>query len=90
MTIGWPLIDLRMTRHDCLLWDHRPAEWADACDFDERIRHLRRPSDTRPVGDRHLHRSMRPLREVDLTTPADGGQTDMFAVRSARRILTFS
>jgi hypothetical protein len=108
VTIEWPLIDLRMTRHDCLLWlarqgypipprsscigcpfhndahwremrDHRPDEWEDACDFDERIRQLRRPSDTRPVGDRYLHRSMRPLREVDLSTPADGGQTDMFA-----------
>jgi hypothetical protein len=108
VTIEWPLIDLRMTRHDCLLWlarqgypippksscigcpfhndahwremrDHRPAEWEDACDFDERIRQLRRPSDTRPVGDRYLHRSMRPLREVDLSTSADGGQTDMFA-----------
>jgi transposase len=87
VTIEWPLIDLRMTRHDCLLWlarngypippksscigcpfhsdadwremrDHRPAEWEDACDFDERIRQLRRPgselelAEAGPAGER--------------------------------------
>ncbi len=107
ISIRWPLVELRMTRHDCERWlerhgypvppksscigcpfhgnaywremrDNRPEEWEDACDFDERIREMRRPTDTRPVGDRYLHRSMRPLREVDLATPADAGQLDLF------------
>ena len=106
LTITWPLIEKRMTRHDCELWlqrhgypippksacigcpfhgnaywremrDERPDEWADAVDFDAGLRdgrvHL--PRVEQPT---YLHRSFLPLREVDLSTPADGGQGDLF------------
>lgn len=47
----------------------RPAEWADVVEVDARIRSL-------PAvrGEAFLHRSRRPLTEVDLTTPEERGQ----------------
>ncbi len=57
----------------------RPDEWADAIDFDERVRlpgHRAREAGS--VGQRYLHRSMVPLRDVDLSNAADGGQGDLF------------
>lgn len=100
----WPLVDLRMTRTDCLRWmadhgypeppksacvgcpfrddgswrrmrDAAPEEWADAVHFDEQIRHaaqMKRPTEA------YLHRQLVPLPMVDLRTPQDRGQLDLF------------
>ncbi len=109
VTIEWPLIDKRMTRHDCVLWLerhgypippksacigcpfhgnaawrdmklNRPEEWADAVDFDERLRTMppRKGERGEITKHRYLHRQRIPLRLIDLSTPADGGQQDMF------------
>lgn len=109
ITIAWPLIEKRMTRHDCVLWLerhgypippksacigcpfhgnaywrdmklNRPEEWADAVDFDERLREVPpRPGERGEISKhRYLHRRRIPLREVDLSTPADAGQGDLF------------
>lgn len=98
----YPLIDCRMTRHDCLRWltaheypippksscigcpfhsdgwwralrQDNPAEWQDAVAFDRAIRSL-----PRIKGDAFLHRSLKPLDEVDLSNDADRGQLDLF------------
>lgn len=109
VTIEWPLIDLRMTRHDCVLWLqrhgyptppksacigcpfhgnaywrdmklNRPDEWADAVDFDERLREVPpRPGERGEISKhRYLHRRRIPLREIDLSSLADRGQADLF------------
>ena len=99
---AYPLIERRMTRHDCLRWledkgydrppksacigcpfkDNtrwremkltEPDEWRDAVKFDSEIRSL-----SRIDGAVFLHRSLVPLSEVDLSTAADKGQTEMF------------
>jgi hypothetical protein len=61
--------------------DQRPDEWADACEFDEALRTMppRRGERGEITKHRYLHRSRRPLREVDLSTLADHGQGDLFA-----------
>ena len=99
----WPLVERRLTRHDCLTWmkrrgfpqpprsacvycpyksdtewrflrDHDPRGWAEAIRVDCLIR-----TGVRGVRDPlYLHRSLRPLAEVDLRTAADHGQTDLF------------
>jgi len=48
-----------------------PDEWADAILVDETIRH---GSETVAAYTQYLHRSFKPLREVDLRTPEDKGQ----------------
>jgi len=48
------------------------GEWQQAVEFDAAIRHL-----PRIRGDVFLHRSCRPLSEVDLTTAEDHGQQSM-------------
>jgi hypothetical protein len=53
--------------------DHRPDEWADAVDFDAAIR-----TNTRIDGQAFLHRQLVPLPLVDLRTPQDRGQIEMF------------
>ena len=60
--------------------DQRPDEWADACAFDEALRTMppRRGERGEITKHRYLHRSRRPLREVDLSTLADHGQGDLF------------
>ena len=97
----YPLIEMRMTRGDCLMWmeragyprpprsacigcpfhsdhewrdlrDNRPDEWADAVDFDARIRiagGMDKPT--------YLHRQCVPLDQADLTTAEDAGQLTM-------------
>lgn len=106
ITVSWPLIDLRMTRHDCLLWLQRhgypeppksacigcpfhsdaywrqlfessPDEWDDACDFDDALRDGRAATQAIKYP-AYLHRSLIPLRQVDLSTPVDRGQLDLF------------
>lgn len=99
----WPLVDLRMSRWDCLRWverngypkpprsscigcpyhsdeewrrlrDNTPEEWKDAVAVDVMIR----GGFMTTHGPLYLHRSLRPLDEVDLSTPADHGQGDLF------------
>ena len=98
-THEWPLIDLRMTRHDCLLWmekngypepprsscvycthhsnsewrrirDNDPKGWADAVEFDSRIR----VGINKVKAECFVHRSCVPLSEVDLSDDTDKGQ----------------
>lgn len=52
----------------------RPDEWADAVEFDKTIR-TGLPG---VAGEAYLHRTTVPLDQVDLTTIADHGQTDLF------------
>lgn len=50
-------------------------EWADAVDFDQQVRHaaqMKRPTEA------YLHRSLVPLPMVDLRTPQDQGQMELF------------
>lgn len=99
----WPLIELGMSRQDCLQWFDaqgypRPAKssctfcpyhddalwrdmklndpesWADAVDIDNRIRGGVRGT-TQKL---YLHRSMKPLSEVDFRSAEDAGQMSMF------------
>lgn len=55
--------------------DLTPAEWADAIDFDKRIRH-----DPKGYwrGERFLHDSLVPLEMADIRSEQDRGQMDMF------------
>ena len=98
----WPLIELGMSRHDCLRWMEKrgypappksacvwcpfhsdrewrrikadPALWADAVAIDAAIR--------KPVrgleAEQFVHRSRKPLPDVDLSTLEDHGQLNMF------------
>ena len=52
--------------------DHAPDEWADAVAFDASMRY------DRIDGQAYLHRSLVPLPLVDLRTPQDRGQLDLF------------
>lgn len=103
ITNHYPLVDARMTRHDCLRWLtalnypippksacvgcpfhgdafwrdmklNQPQEWADAVAFDDSIRN----SPQRITGTVYLHRSLKPLSEVDLRNAEDHGQQEMF------------
>jgi len=101
-TNQWPLIDLRMSRQDCLNWMERngypmpskssclgcpyhsddqwreikadPEAWADVLEIDAAIRE--------PVrgmrGKQYMHRDCKPLGEVDLLSPTERGQADLF------------
>lgn len=100
ITNRWPLIERRLTRHDCLLWLERhgyprpprsacigcpyrsnadwreiaadPAAWADAVEVDAAIRQVI------PHGEVYLHRSLKPLPMVDLSTPQERGQLELW------------
>lgn len=69
--------------HDNARWrdlrDNRPDEWADAILIDKAIR---RPIDRLGIpamkAEQFLHAQRVPLDEVDLSTPADHGQIDLF------------
>lgn len=50
-----------------------PAEWADAVEVDRAIRHH-----PRFRGEQFMHAQRVPLDEVDLSTPEDRGQLDLF------------
>lgn len=52
-----------------------PAEWAETVAFDNALRDPGLPNFD---GKAYIHRSMKPLEEVDLRTAEDAGQTDMF------------
>jgi len=51
-----------------------PKAWADAVEIDRIIRAPARGM----IGEQFMHRSMKPLNEVDLSTAADRGQIDAF------------
>jgi hypothetical protein len=51
---------------------NQPAEFEDACQFDEAMRHAR------PGYTAFLHNQHIPLRMVDLSTPQERGQLDLF------------
>jgi hypothetical protein len=53
--------------------DNRPDEWADAVEVDKVIRH--QPGFR---GQQFMHKSMLPLEQVDLSTPEDHGQLNLF------------
>lgn len=103
--VRWPLIEMRLSRNDCLRWleragypkppksactfcpfhsnaewrrlrDHDPAAWADAIAVDEAIRSGAAVGSTR--GQLFVHRDRLPLAEVDLSTPEDHGQINLF------------
>lgn len=99
----WPLIELGMSRQDCLAWMRRkgyptppksscigcpyhsdaqwreikadPEQWGDVLEIDAAIREPVRGF----VGRQYMHASRVPMAEVDLSTAADAGQTDLFA-----------
>jgi hypothetical protein len=98
----WPLIERRLSRHDCLLWLERhgyprpprsscigcpyrsnaewrtiradPAAWADAIEDDAAIRHMIKKANAAVF----LHRSLVPLPMVDLSTPQERGQLELW------------
>lgn len=105
VVMRWPLIDLRMSRRDCLAWleqngypqppksactfcpfhsdaewrrlrDHDPKGWADAVAVDAAVRTglVSKGLD----GALYVHRSCKPLPEVDLSTAEERGQINMF------------
>ena len=69
--------------HDDVAWrdmrDNRPEEWADAVEVDEAIRvPVDDESTPKLRAQQFLHRSCVPLAEVDLSTPEDHGQLNLF------------
>jgi hypothetical protein len=109
ITNQFPLVDLRMTRQDCLNWmakhgyktppksacvfcpyiansrlrdmrDNAPDDWKSLVEFDHEMR--RRQSATvngaRITGTLYVHRDCKPIDEIDLSTPRDHGQGDLF------------
>lgn len=55
-----------------------PESWAQAVEVDRHIRSGTARVARGMKGDLYLHRSLKPLDEVDLRTAADAGQIDMF------------
>lgn len=100
----WPLIDKRMSRHNCLRWMesrgypeppkssctfcpyHSNAQWraldpkefAECVDLDRRLRTTTNGKTVRLTGELYLHKSGKPLSEVDLSTEEERGQLNMF------------
>lgn len=96
----WPLIDLGMTRRDCLAWlekagwsspkssclgcpfknnrqwrelfDGDAEEWMDTVAMDYALREK--------GVQQYMHRSLKPLDEVDLSTWEERGQPDLFGM----------
>jgi 3'-phosphoadenosine 5'-phosphosulfate sulfotransferase (PAPS reductase)/FAD synthetase len=97
----WPLIDAKMSRHDCLRWMdghgfpkpprsacvycpfHSNAEWRrlrqeepvafqSAVDFEKRAQNAQKKSPQRT--EIFLHRSLKPLDQVDFSTDIENGQ----------------
>ena len=61
------------------LRDHEPAEFAKAVAFEADLQRVHQSGHARAYrGTPYLHRSMIPLADVDLTTPADHGQLNLF------------
>lgn len=101
----YPLVDLKMTRQDCLTWceekgyarpprsacigcpfksqeewrilKQQPAEWADAVEFDVALR-TKAEVVKRFNSKTYLHKSGKPLTEVDLRTDDEKGIWSLF------------
>ncbi len=58
-----------------LMRDTDPDSFADAVEVD---RHIRRNMPRVRTGEVFIHRSLKPLDEVDLSRPAEWGQGDLF------------
>jgi hypothetical protein len=105
----YPLVDLKMTRHDCLQWlkrnkypeppksacrfcpyindarlkdmrDNKPAEWTKLVAFDHAMRDAQKQTinGARITGTLFVHRSCKPIDQVDLSTEEDNGQISLF------------
>lgn len=102
----WPLVDLGLSRHDCLEWMkrrgfpkpprsactfcpyHSSEEWRrlktdEPLDFANAVTYERLLQDAfkmtkRLTGTPYLHRTCKPLSEVDFSTEEDRGQLNMF------------
>lgn len=102
--MAYPLVEMGMTRHDCVLWlaerglqapksacvmcpmrsdsgwremkNERPEEFAQAVDFDLRVR-TGLPG---LAGEAYVHSSLVPLGEVDLSNAEDRGQLSLCEV----------
>lgn len=99
----WPLIELRMSRRDCLKWlsdrdypvppksacvfcpyhgreqwrtlrDRQPEDWQRAVALDTAIR----PGFRGMTGETFVHMQRVPLDQVDLSTPEERGQLNLF------------
>lgn len=85
---AYPLVDRRMTRHDCPLrsntdWrtlrDTDPAGWERAIAYDQLVRHAGPAFGGRGLtGEAFIHYSGQPLDHVDLSTPEARGQLSLF------------
>jgi hypothetical protein len=102
VTHRWPLIERRMTRHDCANWlrahdlpvppksscvfcpyhnraawqemaSEGGADWHKAVEIDRAIRKVRPPYDL------FIHSSRKPLDSLDLRTPQERGQMELWA-----------
>lgn len=102
----WPLIEMEMSRHDCLRWmkdkgfptpprsacvycpfhnDHEwrrlkneePLEFARAVKFESDLQAVKRLSD-KMTGVPFLHKTCKPLGEVDFSTDTQRGQANFF------------
>ncbi len=87
----YPLVDMSIRRSDCLRWMaahdypqpprsacvfcpyHSDQEWRDLAEFDEAVAFEK----ALPEGE-FLHRSRKPLDQVDFSTDEDRGQLNMF------------
>jgi len=65
--IGCPYHNDDEWRH---MRDNDPVSWQDAILFDKQLRTIERKMENKE----YVHRSLKPLDQVDLTTPADHGQ----------------
>jgi hypothetical protein len=69
--------------HDAALWrdmrDNDPDSWAEAVRVDKLIRSVHEKGTDGIEKELYVHRSLVPLEEVDLRTPADFGQLDAFS-----------
>lgn len=108
ITNWYPLVEMRKSRHDCLLWlkknghrvvsksacrqcpyinnhrlrdmrDNSPKDWAHLVAFDREMRNRQRAvnNGAKITGTLFVHRSCKPIDEVDLS-PEDAGQADLF------------
>jgi hypothetical protein len=102
----WPLVDMRMRRHDCLIWmerngyprpprsscvycpyhsnaewrrlkDEEPEAWQRAVQFERDLQRVKGGTDNMQAVP-FLHKTLKPLDEVDLSTLEDHGQMGLW------------
>lgn len=105
----YPLVDKRLSRHDCVLWlernsyrkapksacricpyisnhrlrqmrDNAHNDWSKLVTFDHAMREAQQKTvnGAKITGTLHVHRSCKPIDEVDLSTDLDNGQGELF------------